>query len=154
MKDLSAPHFQQQADGFCLPACAQMVLAHLGIVASQDDLARQMGLRSHIGIPYSRIMRLQSPRLQVYYSVRGEMETLRSVLARGLPVILFVQAGELPHWRGQLSQHAIVVVGMGDREARVLDPAAPTSPVSVPLDDLMLAWDEMDNAYAVISLRE
>jgi hypothetical protein len=31
---LEAPHFAQRTAGYCLPACAQMALATLGIAAS------------------------------------------------------------------------------------------------------------------------
>ena len=38
---LSLTHFRQEDEsGGCLPACAQMVLAHLAIFCSQTDLGR------------------------------------------------------------------------------------------------------------------
>jgi len=47
------------------------------------------------------------------------------------------------------------MIGWDDttQTAYVLDPAMPPAPLSVPLDELVLAWDETDNAYAVLSLR-
>ncbi len=61
---LSVPHFRQESDGYCLPACAQMVLSYLGVVRSQADLARQLGARPNIGTPHSHLTRLTSPELE------------------------------------------------------------------------------------------
>ena len=83
----------------------------------------------------------------------GDLDDLREMLERGLPVILFVEAGEPPYCCGIVSPHAVVIVGMDDQVAQVLDPAMPPAPLSVPLDELMLAWDEMDDSYAALSLR-
>ncbi len=147
-------YFAQQADGYCLPACAQMALAHLGISISQEDLARRMGVRRNLGVPYSRITRLMSSGVHIEYAAHGDLDTLCRFLDRDLPVILFIQAGELPHWSGRKAQHAILVVEIGEQEALILDPypEAQPAPLCVPLGDLVLAWDEMSNAYAVISL--
>ncbi|MCB0088080.1 MAG: C39 family peptidase [Caldilineaceae bacterium] len=37
---LSVPHFPQQADGYCLPACVQMVMAYWGIDRSIEASQR------------------------------------------------------------------------------------------------------------------
>ena len=153
MPTLDVPHFSQLVDGYCLPACAQIVLTYLGVVCSQEDLAQQMGSRPIIGTPRSRLTRLQSREISVALSVGGDLETMRQNLERQLPVIISIQTAELSYWHGHASRHAVVVVGIEDQDAKVLDPAFPASPVSVPLDELMLAWDEMDNAYAVLSRR-
>ncbi|MCB0174576.1 MAG: C39 family peptidase [Anaerolineae bacterium] len=38
---LSVPHRPQLADGYCLPACVQMVLSHLGIERDQTKLGKE-----------------------------------------------------------------------------------------------------------------
>ncbi|MBE7469862.1 MAG: hypothetical protein DPW09_20670 [Anaerolineae bacterium] len=38
---LPIPHRPQLADGYCLPACVQMVLAYWGIERDQAELAVQ-----------------------------------------------------------------------------------------------------------------
>jgi hypothetical protein len=162
MTRLDIHHCAQHIAGYCLPACVQMVLAYLGRSVSvavystdQDDLAMRMGVKPFVGAPYSAIKRLISPGVHVVYARQGNLPTLRDALNHSLPVILFVQAGELAYWQGHKSQHAIVMIGWdgATQTAYVLDPAMPPAPLTVPLGDLMLAWDEMDNAYAVISLR-
>ncbi len=37
---LSVPHFRQSVDGYCLPACARMVLAYLGINRSEAEISQ------------------------------------------------------------------------------------------------------------------
>lgn len=147
---LNVPHFPQAADGQCLPACVQMVLAYHGITRSQAELARRLGVRPNVGTPHSRIIEVTSFNVDVTYAAGGDF-TLREYLERELPAIVFVQAAELPHWRGHKPRHALVVVGMEGNAVFVLDPAALPGPLSIPADDLMLAWDETDNTFAVIA---
>ncbi len=33
----------------------------------------------------------------------------------------------------------------------LMDPALETGPIPTPVDDFMLAWDEMDNRYATLT---
>ena len=42
----------------------------------------------------------------------GTLADIRSWLDREIPVIVFVQAKELPVWRGQDFKHTVVVVGL------------------------------------------
>ena len=100
---VNVPHHPQESDGYCLPACVQMVLDYLGLPCAQDN-----------------------------------------------PPIVFVQAGELPHWQDCISQHAIVVVGLDEQAVQILDPAADPSPISVSIGDFLLAWSELDYIYAVL----
>lgn len=152
--DLSLPHFSQSNDGYCLPACAQMVLTYLGVACSQTDLVRQLGTYPRVGTPQANIERLRSFGLDVIYAAHGDAGTLLECIERRLPAIVFVQTSELPHWHGHVSRHAMVVVGMDNVAVRVLDPAMTPEPLTVPLGDFMLAWDEVDNTCAVISLRK
>lgn len=72
---LNVLHCRQKADGYCLAACAYMVLTYLGVPCSQDDLARQLGVRPHLGAPSSRLLRLRSAVLDVIYTA-GDLEDL------------------------------------------------------------------------------
>jgi len=150
---LSVPHFSQETDGYCLPACAQMVLNYLGVVRSQAEIALQLGTRANIGTPHSHLTRLKSPTIDVLYAA-GDWDDLQQNLGQERPVIVFVQAGELPHWRGRKSRHAVVAVAIGPDIVTVLDPASSPEPIDMPVGDFMLAWDEFDNTFAVISLRQ
>ncbi len=113
-----------------------------------------MGVRPYVGAPYSAVKRLIALGVNVVYARQGHLPILRDALNHNLPIILFIRAGEWAYWQGHKSQHAIVLVGLDDsaQTAYVLGPAMPPAPLGVPLDELMLAWDETDNAYAVLRL--
>ena len=70
-----------------------------------------------------------------------------------IPVIAFVQAGELPRWRGEQFQHAVVISGLSDEAVWLLDPEGQAQPEAVPLAGFMLAWAGMDYRCAAISSR-
>lgn len=149
---LNVPYFLQQADGYCLPACAQMVLAYLGIARSQNELGRQLGLIKGAGVPYSNITRLASPQLNVMLAT-GSLDDIKTWLGQGSPVIAFVQAGELPLHRGKRFQHAIVLVDIKNQDVYMLDPDTKIIPAQAQVADFYLAWDETDNHFAVILKR-
>lgn len=138
----------QLRDGYCLPACAQMVLAALGIQTTQQRLARLLAT-SEAGTPFSRLQRLVSLGVQVDFGTNGTPALLSTSLVANIPVIAAVHAGWLPYARIE-SPHAVVVVGMTPAAVTVLDPAAVDAPLEVPIDAWLAAWVEMDCAYAVI----
>ncbi len=144
-------HSQQSADGFCLPACAQMAFAYLGILRTQEELARLLKMRPGFGTPIPNILNLRSRQIDVTYQSNGSLSDIRLCLERNIPVIACVEAGELPHWQGVRAQHAVLVVGLDEQKVSLHDPALEQGPISVPLGDFMLAWDEMENRYAVIT---
>jgi ABC-type bacteriocin/lantibiotic exporter with double-glycine peptidase domain len=151
-KILPVTHHRQEADGYCLPACAQMVLDYLGFPRSQETLAHQLGLRPPLGVPAPNIKNLNSSDLAVIYE-SGTLDIVQKWLGEKKPVIVFVQAGELPYWFGHRFQHAVLVVGLDEQQVYLLDPAVEDEATAVSRGDFMLAWDEMDNALAIITRR-
>ena len=93
---LQVPHRLQLADGYCLPACVQMVLAYWGIEQDQHVLAAQMETIADGGTPGPRVKRLQSRTLNVTYG-DGEISDLQSAIQRGTPPIALVLTSELPY---------------------------------------------------------
>ena len=148
-KLLNVPYCPQADDGYCLAACVQMVLTYLGVSRTQDRLARELDVCPPLGAPASNVTRLRSNTLDVTFT-SGGLDDLQSHVARGNPPIVFVQAGEFPHWHGHVSQHAVVVVGIDEHTAHVLDPAAEATPIPVPIGDFLLAWNELGYIYALI----
>ena len=57
---LSVPHRHQIGDGFCLPACVEMVLASLSAQHNQINIGHALGTKPNIGTPFSAITRLAS----------------------------------------------------------------------------------------------
>ena len=80
-----------------------------------------------MGAPRSNIKNLASRRITVIYK-EGNLADIRSWLDQKLPVIVFVQAKELPVWRGQDFKHAVVVVGLDDQTIYLMDPALDSGP--------------------------
>ena len=54
---LPVPHYRQSKEGYCLPACARMVLAYLGIERTEAEISQLLGTRG-IGTPGFAIQRL------------------------------------------------------------------------------------------------
>ena len=120
---LSIPYHPQIAEGYCLAACAQMVLQYLGIPSDQAIVVGQLGVQSGVGAPASRVTRLAPDTVSVVYELGG-WEKVQALLAQKIPVIAMIQAGELAHWRGESFQHAIVVIDCD--EAQVWSPTLAT----------------------------
>ncbi len=147
---LNVPHYPQADDGYCLPACVQMVLAYLGLSSTQSKLTRKLDVHPPLGAPASNVTRLRSNTLDVKFT-SGDLDDLRACLNQGNPPIVFVQAGEFPHWRGRVSQHAVVIVGADEQSIYILDPAAGADPIPIPTGDFLLAWSELDYIYALLA---
>ncbi len=148
---LPVPHKSQLADGFCLPACAQMVLAYWGIERDQPELAHLLGTVKRAGTPGSRILTLAAigPLHIIYRS--GELADLRAAIDHGIPPIALVYTHTLPHWTISTA-HAVVVTGFEGDAVVINDPGMPVSATRVPVDNFLLAWDEIANLYAAISV--
>jgi hypothetical protein len=130
-----------------------MVLDFFGQTRPQAEIARMLGLRTGFGVPAFNIVKLRIRAIEPQYVVGGTLERLQSWLQQGIPVIAFVQAGELPQWLGRRSQHAVLLVGADRQDVHLHDPAMTYGPITVPIDDFLLAWQEMDNRYAVLVKR-
>ena len=146
---LSLPHQHQQSDGDCLAACAAMVLAHLGHTANYAQLLRLLKVKAY-GAPAGNIRLLESLGLTTVYS-QTDLAGLEAMLQEGHPVVVFVRTGQLPYW-ARSTDHALLVVGYDEGLLYVNDPAQSEAPIAVPRADFELAWLEMNNRYALISL--
>lgn len=146
---LPIPHRLQLADGYCLPACVQMVLAYWGIERNQAELARQLQMVPGAGTPGNRVGLLASDTLDVFYG-QGEVSDLQAALHRGIPPIVLVHTGELPYWDVAMA-HAVVLLAMDETEVVINDPGITQAELRVSLGDFQLAWDEMANLYALLT---
>ena len=150
-KHLAVPYYPQKGDGYCLAACAQMVLAYQNIVNTQTYLAQIIRVRPSLGTATRHIQRLSSKNITVIYEA-GTISDLHNWVIRSVPVIVFVQVGELSYSLGEFFQHAVVVVGFTEEFLWLLDPEMTKDPIQVAVDEFMLAWGEMDYLYAVIKV--
>lgn len=144
---LDVPFIPQTEDSWCVPACVAMVAAFSGESLTQEDIARWLGT-TDIGTPASRIQHMSRRGFEVVYR-QGSLDEAQSWLAMGLPCILFVRTGELSYWEYD-TPHAVVLIGIDDAEAVVLDPAHERFPIRITLAELMLAWSELGYTFAVV----
>ena len=155
MPNLNIPHRKQKGFGYCLPACVQMVLAYFGTERSQDDLAKQMSMIVNAGTPASRVLRLASRDLHVLWQP-GTVADLINAIVDGTPPILPVATRQLSYWRED-TYHVVLLAGIDDidnpniddRPVLIYDPAR-DEPMTIRLDELMLAWDDMENYFALL----
>ena len=60
------PHYEQSASGYCLPTCARMVLARIGLAYSEAELSQVLGT-DEVGTPSFAVTKLSQVRLDVDY---------------------------------------------------------------------------------------
>lgn len=145
---ISISHFQQSTDGYCLPACARMVLAYLGMEYAEDEISRILGTKE-FGTPSFAIQKLTRLQLQVVYREWSVAELL-STLDAGQPIIVFVRTGFLDYWQEDFA-HAVVVVGATqDKQFWVHDLAQSKGPLTVLWDGLLAGWAEFGYRGAVL----
>ena len=144
---LSAPHFEQSADGACLPTCTRMVLAYYGDLRTEATLSVLLGTKPY-GTPISNVSRLAAwgYRADLVTLTRAELEAW---LDQGVPIIVRVWTGMLDYWSVETS-HVVVVIGYDDDGVILNDPGV-TGPARLVLWDAFLAaWAEFDETAVVI----
>lgn len=151
MSWLNVPHLQQPKDGWCLPACVAMVTAHLQQPLLQDDIAQWLGTDDDIDTPFRRIQRLGKRGFDVTLVTPGSFEAAKSWLSRQIPPIILVSTRELSYWPGNF-QHTVILAGETGETVHLFDPGVETAPVTIPTDELLLAWSHFDFSYAVIEV--
>jgi ABC-type bacteriocin/lantibiotic exporter with double-glycine peptidase domain len=147
MRSLQVEHSLQETDAGCLAACAQMALAQLGITVSQKELNLLFDL-TPAGVPVPRLKRLEQYGVQVTIQ-RGSCYDLMEAVDSGTAPIVFIRTGQLFYWNID-TQHAVLISGYDGPDLLVNDPALRQAPQRVNANELLLAWDEFDNIYAML----
>jgi len=147
VKNLSVPFSTQQKHGYCLLACAQMALDHLGISRSQAALAKTLGIFEDASLKYHA---LKSSSIEVIYATEAVLSDVADWLDQKIPVIAFVQTAQLDYWQKHPAQHAVLIVAIDNDSVYLLDPARNADIVTVSMSEFLLAWDDMEFSYAVI----
>jgi ABC-type bacteriocin/lantibiotic exporter with double-glycine peptidase domain len=146
-------HRQQRRESDCLIACAEMVLNYLGIPLSHERLARLLRAGAAF-TPFTNLRYLASLGLSITLGEHGDLSIFEPNLELGLPVVVGVQTLLWGHWQGEVTRHAVVVVGI-DREHGVIyinDPFFPHAPIEMSLLRFEIGWQEKDREYAIIGL--
>lgn len=146
---ISLLHFQQSAEGYCLPACARMILASLGINRTEAEIGKILGTQDY-GTPSFAITRLNALGVKINYR-EWSISELIAELDAGNPVIVFVRTGFLDHWTTDVAHAAIVVSAIENERFSIHDPALESGPTSVSWDGLLAAWAEFGYLGATIT---
>lgn len=144
---LPVPHYPQTGKHNCLPACARMVLGYLGLSATEEELAVQLGT-TPLGTTGRNLLRLQDYLLSVVYGPLT-ISLLKTELNQSRPVIVLVSTIFLDYWQRDTA-HAVVVVGYDDDHLFLNDPAFANAPQTVTVDGILAAWGEFDFLAGVV----
>lgn len=147
MPSLTIDHLPQETDTGCLAACGQMVLKHYGVRASQRSLRRLFDTTIG-GASFTKLAKLSRYKMHVEI-IEGDEQTIHDAIVQDIPLVLFVRTSQFSHW-SEDSQHAVVAVGIDKAYIWINDPFFQSAPISVPIDEMMLAWLEMDFQCAII----
>lgn len=148
---LPVPHREQQQASDCLAACAAMVLDYLDKPTSYNRLLSLLRI-GPIGAPRRNILQLTRLGIDVAYR-EATLPLVAELLQAGLPIIAFVDTGELSYWSVS-TNHALVLVGLNEENVYVNDPAFPDAPISVSVGEFDLAWLNGDNTCAILRVAE
>jgi ABC-type bacteriocin/lantibiotic exporter with double-glycine peptidase domain len=151
MSLLPVSHWKQRQQADCLVACAAMILDYLQIPVNYEQLMRWLRTMP-IGTFFRNLRHLESTlRLSVTVGY-GNIQTLRSHLETGLPIIVSVNTQLFTYWNNQETIHAVVVIGIEEDKIYVNDPAFEDAPKEISLTEFGAAWFEEKELYAVIGL--
>lgn len=144
---LPVPHYPQTGKYNCLPACARMVLAYLGLSATEAELAARLGT-TPLGTTGRNLLRLQDKSLFVAYGPLT-LPLLKTELDQNRPVIVLVSSLFLDYWQKDTA-HAVVVVGYDGDRVFLNDPAFAVAPQRATENGLLAAWGEFDYLASII----
>ena len=143
---LEVPIFRQERDWSCLVACVRMCLTYVGIERSEDELVTLLGA-SPLGLTLEQAsegIRGLDCEVELAYN-RDLLWLINRVLDEEAVIVAtlirFVDDCEV--------RHAVVVVGLGDHEIEVIDPAAGEI-VRMPQQELYKRWRAVNGAALVI----
>lgn len=131
-----------------------MALAQLTLTTTQVYLAAQLATRTGLGTPFSNIARIEALGVRVQVAERSGLETILHALEQSQAVIAAVMTTpDLPGWGDLRTQHAVLVVHVDVQSVSYHDPASDVGPTTVSRDAFHLAWSEMEERVALLSLK-
>ena len=129
-----------------------MITAYLQQPLLQDDIAKWLDTDDQVGTPFRRIQWLTKRGFAVTLVTPGSLDAARSWLNRNIPPILLVSTQDLSFWSGNF-QHTLILVGETGEMVHLFDPGIEQpGPITIPIDELLLAWSHFDFSFAVIEV--
>jgi ABC-type bacteriocin/lantibiotic exporter with double-glycine peptidase domain len=149
-ESIPLPHFQQSAEGYCLPACARMILAYLGKNLAEDSIAKILGTQE-FGTPSFAIRKLSALTLEVEYQ-EWSIPQMLTAIRSNRPLIAYVQTGFLEYFREGDVTHSVIIVGATEEQSFMIhDPSLNAGPTIVSWNGLLAAWAEFSYRGATLT---
>lgn len=147
-------HRKQRKRSDCLVACAKMALEHIGIRIESSRLSHI--LKAGDAFTLFSNLHLLSDHLGLSLTLKnfGDLDIFETYLEMGLPVIVAVKTLNWEHWENEVTEHAVVVIGI-DQEHDLIyihDPFFEEAPISMSSISFEAGWIEKDQIYAVLGL--
>lgn len=120
-----------------------MVLNHLGLQIPYSRLARLLRAGASF-TPFTNLRHLASLRLSILMGEEGDVSLFAPYLELGLPVIVRVKTLGWQHWGNEITEHAVVVIGI-DQDRGVIyihDPFFNQAPIEMSLVEFEAGWIE------------
>jgi ABC-type bacteriocin/lantibiotic exporter with double-glycine peptidase domain len=146
----SVPHFQQELEYSCVPACLRMVLAHHGDTRAEADLRLLLDTKP-TGTRAGNILRLSGDAFEIHVR-SSNLTDLQKALSDNQPPIIFLKTGSLDYWKLDIF-HAVVLVGLDSQAAAFNDPYFATSPQTTSLQNFEKAWAQTGQFTAFLRRR-
>ena len=147
---LKVPHFRQELEYSCIPACVRMVLAHYGAIRTEADLRLLLDTKP-TGTRAGNLMRLSGPDFEVHLRSSNLVE-LQQVLADNQPAIV-LKTGSLQYWSIDIF-HTAVLTGIDTETAALHDPYYATGPQTTSLQTFKKAWAHTGQFTAFLRPRQ
>jgi hypothetical protein len=130
-----------------------MVLNHLGLQISYSRLARLLRAGPSF-TPFTNLRYLASLRLFILIGEEGDVSLFAPYLGLGLPVIVGVKTLGWQHWGNEVTEHAVVVIGIdqGRGVIYIHDPYFTQAPIEMSLVEFEAGWIKDEGYDAVIGL--
>jgi ABC-type bacteriocin/lantibiotic exporter with double-glycine peptidase domain len=146
---MNVPHFQQELDYSCLPACVRMVLAFYQRNVTEGELRGLFKTRPGGTSPANVLFRLPALGFNVEFP-DASLSYLREQIHAGHPCIVHVWTPPLPHWTDE-AIHAVVVVDVSEQAVLVNDPVLTDGPTSIAVEHFIPAWASAGYVTLVIT---
>lgn len=149
-------NWRQRSEGECLAACVAMVLNNFSSPINYTQLLQRLET-TEAGTPFSNLLRLNSWQLTAEIGY-GQMTTVHQRLSKGNPLIIPVATELLPYWllrpeHPQITEHALVVIGIDDQHVYANDPDFDEAPQVIDPGWFEEAWRCHNFRYAIIRRR-
>jgi ABC-type bacteriocin/lantibiotic exporter with double-glycine peptidase domain len=145
---IKKPHYKQEKDFSCIPACLKMILEFFNKPVAESDLRKQLKTK-----PFgTHIINVVS--LKEFYGIEAKiefwsLEELKTHLnSSRIPCIALVWTEYFAHWK-QNCLHSVIVIGYSNEHVIINDPIFDEKEFLVPFDDFINAWQANDGLVVI-----